>query len=312
MSRLKHSDSRPLFAVETAANIHIVIFIVVSILTMTFDHRYHQLEAVRNALSTLIYPLQYGIQLPFEMGEHLSRSLASHRELLEENNRLLQKQMFINAQVQKLAALETENRRLRMLLESSVNIRERVLIAELLTMDFDPYRHQILLNRGTVHGTHVGQPLVDEQGVIGQIIHANLMSSTAILITDPNHALPIQVNRTGMRTLAVGTGNFQELELPHVPNNDDIQVGDLLVTSGLGGRFPRGYPVAMVTKVEFDPGRPFARIIAQPTSRLDRIREVLLIVDVPAPPTDTPVDTPADTSTDTPAATPAVGAVQTP
>ena len=253
---------------------------------MTFDHRFHQLESVRDVLSTAIYPLQYAIQLPFDAGRRLARNLASHNALLEENSRLRQKQLFINAQLQKLAALETENRRLRLLLESSVNIRERVLIAELLTVDFDPYRHQILLNKGTYHGAHVGQPLVDQQGVIGQIIHANTLTSTAILITDPNHALPVQINRNGLRTLALGTGNFQELELPHIPNNEDVQVGDLLVTSGLGGRFPRGYPVAVVTKVEFDRGSPFAHIIARPTTQLDRSREVLLIVSNPEPQTD--------------------------
>ncbi|MDS4068577.1 MAG: rod shape-determining protein MreC, partial [Candidatus Competibacter sp.] len=154
--------------------------------------------------------------------------------------------------------------------------------AELLAVDFDPYRHHILLNRGRQHGVYVGQPVLDQHGVIGQIIRADPFSSTAILITDPNHALPIQINRTGVRTLALGTGKFQELELPHIPNNEDVVIGDLLVTSGLGGRFPRGYPVGMVTKVEFDPGSPFAHIVARPIAQLDRIREVMLLESEPA------------------------------
>jgi rod shape-determining protein MreC len=281
LSQLKRNN-HSLFAAETVTNIRLIFFVLISIALMTVDHRQHHLDDLRDALATLIYPLQYIIQLPFEGGSSLSRYLADRSTLLEENARLRQKQLLINAQLQKLTALEVENRRLRMLLESSANIQERVLIAELLTVDFDPYRHQILLNKGTRDGVHVGQPLLDEQGIIGQIIHVHTFTSMGILITDPNHAVPVQVNRNGLRTLAVGTGNFRELELPYIPNNGDIQVGDLLISSGLGGRFPRGYPVARVTRVEFDPGRPFAQIIARPTAQLDRSREILLIITSPA------------------------------
>lgn len=280
MARLK-SNQKPLFAAETAANIKVIVCVLASIVLMTLDHRQH-LSTVRGVLATAVYPWQYLVQLPARTGGWLSEHLQSRSTLLEENQRLRQKQLFINAQLQKLTALEAENRRLRLLLESSVNLGERVLIAELLTVDFDSYhRHQILINKGSLHGVHVGQPLLDQEGIVGQIVHANPLTSTAILITDPNHALPVQVNRNGLRTLAVGTGNFNELKLPYIPNNDDIQVGDLLVTSGLGGRFPRGYPVAHVTEVSFDPGQPFARITAKPTAWLDRIREVLLITTPP-------------------------------
>ena len=285
LSRIREND-HTLSNTGIAANIRMIFFALVSLVMMTADHRFHHLEAVRDALSTLIYPLQYAIQLPFYMVDQLSENLSQQRTLVEENQQLRKKQMLVNAQLQKLIALEAENRRLRLLLESSVNIPERVLIAELLTVDFDPYRHQILLNKGTSHGVHRGQPLLDQEGIIGQIIHANTFTSTAILISDPNHALPVQVNRNGLRTLAVGTGNFRELELPYLTDNEDIQVGDLLVTSGLGRRFPRGYPVARVTRVEFDPGQPFARIIARPTAQLDRSREMLLIISEPLPEAD--------------------------
>lgn len=278
MSQLKRNNYKPLFAAETAANIRIILFALASIVLMTVDHRQHHLEVMRNALSTFIYPLQYLVQLPFEGGSWLSNYLVNRNALLEENSRLKERQLLINAQLQKLIALEAENRRLRMLLQSSAHIQERALIAELLTVDFDPYRHQILINKGNRHGVHIGQPLLDERGIIGQIVHANAFTSMGILITDPNHALPVQVTRNGLRTIAVGTGNFRELELPYIPNNGDIEVGDLLVTSGLGGRFPRGYPVAKVTQVESDAGRPFARIIAQPSAQLDRRREFLLIL----------------------------------
>lgn len=279
MARLQRNYDKPLFTLAIAANIRILVFALASIALMTLDHRFRHLEPVRDALATLVYPLHYAIQVPFDFSRRLYHNLASRQTLLRENQRLQQQQQFMNAQLQKLTVLEAENRRLRALLESSTALRERVLIAELLMVDSDPYRHQIVINKGSYHGVRVAQPLIDQQGVVGQIIHANTLTSRAILITDPNHALPVQVNRNGLRTLALGTGNYAELELPHVPNNEDIRVGDTLLTSGLGGRFPRGYPVAQVTKVEFDPSYPFARISARPTTHLDRIREVLLIID---------------------------------
>ena len=279
LSQLREGDGKSLFAPEAAANIRVIVFVLASIVLMYLDHRQQHLELLRNTLATLTYPIQYAIQVPFETATWLSETLASRGALRDENARLKQQQFLMNVQLQKLTGLEAENRRLRLLLESSVNIRERVLIAELLSVAFDPYRHQILLNKGTRDGVHIGQPLLDSDGIVGQIIHANALTANAILITDPNHALPVQNVRNGLRTIAVGTGNFQQIELPNIPNNDDIQVGDLFVTSGLGGRFPRGYPVARVVQVELDTGRPFARVIAKPTASLDRRREVLVIID---------------------------------
>ena len=283
MARLKSTENKTLFAADLAVNLRMVALVLLSVVIMITDHRSQRLEPVRNVLATLAYPLEYLIQLPILIGDRVNDLFTEQSQLLAELDNLKKKQLFINVQLQKLTALEAENRRLRALLESSANIREKVLIAELMTVDFDPYRHRILLNKGTTHGVYIGQPLLDERGVVGQIVHANRFTSTAILITDPNHALPVQINRNGLRTLAVGTGDFKTLELPHVPNNNDVRVGDLLITSGLGGLFPRGYPVAQVTRVEFDPGSPFAHITAQPTTDLDRIREVLLVVSEPAP-----------------------------
>lgn len=252
-----------------------------SIVMMTVDHRYRALDGVRDVLGTAFYPIQALGRWPTHVQDWLSQNLAGRAALLEENSRLREKQVFLNVQLQKLTILEAENRRLRSLLESAVNTPGRVLIAELLAVDFDPYRHHILLNRGRRQGVYVGQPVLDQNGIIGQIVWVDWLSATAILITDPNHALPIQINRTGVRTLALGTGNFQELELPHIPNNEEVKVGDLLVTSGMGGRFPPGYPVGTVAKVEFDPGSPFAHIVAKPIAQLDRIREVMLLVNAP-------------------------------
>ena len=266
-----------LFTVNPAAILQLGFWAALSIAMMTVDHRYHYLNGLRDVLSTAVYPLHYLVRLPTETRGWLNENLAGRGALLEENARLREKQLFLSVQLQKLTVLEAENRRLRSLLESAVNTSERVLIAEMLAVDFDLYRHRILLNRGRQHGVHVGQPVLDPHGVVGQIVQADPFTATAIFITDVSHGLPIEISRTGVRTLALGTGNFQELRLPHIPNNGDVKVGDVLVTSGLGGRFPHGYRVGTVTKVEFDPGSPFANITAKPFAQLDRIREVMLL-----------------------------------
>lgn len=255
---------------------------MLSIALMTVDHRYHYLNVLHDVLSTAAYPVHYLVRLPTATKSWLTENLAGRGALLEENARLREKQLFLNAQLQKLTVLEAENRRLRSLLESAVNTPEHVLIAEMLVVDFDLYRHRILLNRGRQHGVYVGEPVLDQYGIVGQIVQADPFTSTAIFITDVNHALPIEIARTGVRTLALGTGDFQELKLPHIPNNGDVKVGDVLITSGLGGRFPHGYPVGTVTKVEFNPGSPFANITAKPFAQLDRIREVMLLENEPS------------------------------
>jgi len=244
---------------------------------MTLDHRQQTLEGIRSGLSLVVYPMQYLVNLPFTAAEWAGETLTTHNTLLAQNRALRDKQLKQEFRLQKLAALEAENERLRGLLQSASRSWERVLIAELLSVDADPFKHQVLLNKGSGDGVLVGHPLLDAHGVMGQVIHTSPLNSTAMLITDPSHATPVQVNRNGLRSLALGTGEENSLDIPHLPNNADIEVGDLLVTSGLGLRFPAGYPVARVESINRDPGQPFARIRATPLARLDRTREVLLV-----------------------------------
>jgi rod shape-determining protein MreC len=275
--------------------------VLLSIGFMTVDHREHHLDSVRGGLSVLVYPLQWLVDMPRSASEWFRESLSTRRELQEENASLRTQQLVLNTQLQKLEALEAENRRLRALLDSSFQVGKRpMLIAGLLAVDMDPYRHQIELNKGTLDHLFEGQPLLDSQGVMGQLIHVGPFSSTAMLITDPSHAIPVQVNRNGLRTIALGTGAIDRLELPHIPDNADIKVGDLLVTSGLGGRFPPGYPVAEVVNVEQDPGRAFSHVTARPRALLDRSREVLVVwppelEGPPPPPSSTEEAGPGDT-----------------
>jgi rod shape-determining protein MreC len=253
------------------------LLVIASIALMTLDHRQHTLEGIRSTLSVVVYPMQYLVNLPFVLADWAGESLSSHTTLLEQNRQLRDKQLKLEFKLQKMAALETENRRLRALLQSSSRKWERVLIAELVAVDFDPFKHQILLNKGSNDGVFEGHPLLDANGVMGQVNHVSPLTSSAILLTDPSHATPVQVNRNGLRSIAVGTGEPDRLEIPHIPNNADIQEGDLLVTSGLGLRFPAGYPVATVSSVVRDPTEPFAQITATPLAHLDRVREVLLV-----------------------------------
>jgi rod shape-determining protein MreC len=244
---------------------------------MVMDHKYKSLESLRAGLSVVVYPIQLSIELPGTISDWFSESLSSRRSLQEDNDSLRTQQMMQEVQLQKLAALEAENIRLRELLDSSFKVGEKVLIAELLSVNLDPYKHQIVINKGQTNDIYPGQPLLDASGVMGQIVHAGPYTSTAILITDTSHATPVQVNRNGLRTIALGSGTINRLELPYIPNNADIRPGDLLITSGLGGHFPPGYPVAEVTAVQHDPGHAFSRVVATPLAELNRSREVLLV-----------------------------------
>jgi len=254
-----------------------VVLVILSSLMMALDHRQNHLEGIRSGLSLLIYPLQYIINLPVAATDWVDESLSSRETLQAENKRFKLQHTLFKARLQKLQSLKAENQRLRELLQSSKKISERVLIGELLSVSLEPFTRQIVINKGSRNEAYPGQPLVDAEGAMGQIVHLGLFSSTAMLITDANHAIPVQVNRNGLRAIALGTGAPDKLDIPYLPISADISEGDLLTTSGLGGRFPAGYPVAMVTDVVKDPTLPYAVITAMPTAQLEQAREVLLL-----------------------------------
>lgn len=268
---------QPLFQQGTGPSARVAFFIVLSISLMVWDQRAQHLEAARGFLTGAIAPLQYAVNVPAELLGWTSQRVMSRGDLIAEVNELQRENLRLRARQEKFETLQSENDRLRELLDSSSKRDERVLVAELLSVDLDPYRQQVVLNHGTRDGVYRGQPLIDAYGVMGQIIHTGPFTSTALLISDPNHALPVQINRNGLRTIASGTGEPDSLELLYIPNNADVRVGDFVVTSGLGGRFPPNYPVATVVDVERRPGQPFARVIAEPKAQLDRSREVLLV-----------------------------------
>lgn len=255
---------------------------------MLLDHREGHLSQVRQGLSVAVYPIRVLVNLPFDAWQSASAMLADRQELLAENERLRREQLQASFRLQRMAALEMENERLRNLLDSTALLDHRVLVAEILAVDLDPYRQRFNLNRGRADGVFVGQAILDSNGLVGQIVHAGPLTSEAVLITDADHAVPVTINRNGFRTIAVGTGDSTRLRLPYLTNSADVEVGDLLVSSGLGGVFPADYPVGRVTEVRIRPGQSFAEVIAEPESKLDRDSEVLLVWttdDERAPPT---------------------------
>lgn len=229
------------------------------------------------SLSYLVDPLKYIVDLPSAIINHASESLGSYASLVSENASLRDEQLVRQTQLLKLDALEKENVRLRALLENSFKLGEQVLIAELLSINTAPYEHILVVNKGTNFGVHEQQPVLDANGVVGQVFRALPLTSEIMLITDPNHAIPVQINRNGLLTIAVGSGQLNQLNLPFLPSNADIRPGDLLITSGLGGTFPQGYPVAVVDEFTSQPNKPFANITATPKSLLDRNRELMIV-----------------------------------
>jgi len=244
---------------------------------MTADHRMQYLDSVRTFISVLVYPIQYVVSFPSSATSWLGDNLQSRESLLEDNEKLVSKNLFLEVQMQKYVSLEIENMRLRHLLDASKRLTDRVLTAELLSVDLDPFSHKVLINKGLRHGTYKGQPILDSEGVYGQIVQVLPLTSSVMLLTDPGHSLPVQANRSGLRTIAQGTGSTSKLRLLHIPNNGDLKEGDLLSTSGLGGVFPAGYPVARVTLVKPVSGQAFATVEAEPLARLDKSREVLMV-----------------------------------
>lgn len=266
-----------LFIRGPSVTFRMVVLVIASIALMTADHRWQSLEIVRSTLSSVLYPLQYTIDLPIRLFYWADESLSTSQTLLEKNREYQARHLENRVQLQKLDILEKENKRLRLLLSATPKITERLLISEILNVDVDPYRLLILLNKGSSSDVYQGQPILDAHGIMGQVVHVGLLSSTAMLITDASHAIPVQIDRTGLRANAFGVGKTDQLNLRHLPHNVDIQVGDTLITSGLGGTFPPNYPVARITKVERPAGEPFATVEAAPLAQLDKTREVLLV-----------------------------------
>ncbi len=238
-------------------------------------------DSLRNASTDLSAPLYWVSDFPARAGEWADNRMMSRSRLIQENEALRTELLVHKRKVQQMASLAAENIRLRHLLNSAELLEDRVIIAELIGIAPDPDIHIVVVNKGASDGVYVGQAMVDANGLMGQVVQVGQGSSQVLLITDTTHALPVQINRNGVRLIAEGIGNLYQLAIRHVSNTVDIKEGDLLVSSGLGQRFPVGYPVAEVVDVQFDSGRAFAYVIAKPMADMNKSRHVLLIFDQP-------------------------------
>jgi rod shape-determining protein MreC len=260
-----------------ALGLRLLALVFLSIVVMYIDNRDNYLDAARKAIGAAIYPMRVVVDAPSRFWSWIGDSTTSRNDLELELGRLQVERLLTNARLQRLNALEAENTRLRALLDARVQVPDQIRVAEIMSVDANPFSHSLVIDVGSRDGVFDGQALVDVKGVVGQVIRTGLLTSQAMLISDTDHALPVEVNRNGLRTIAVGTGQIGSLDLPFVVNNADIRAGDLLVTSGLGGAFPAGYPVAVVASVTRILQEPYANVTATPTAALGQVREVMLI-----------------------------------
>ena len=250
---------------------------VLSVITMTVDHATEWLDDARSTLTLAVTPIVVVADLPNRGAEGLNQMFTSRGEMRRRITELENELTLLRVKTEKMASLTAENNRLRTLLGSAAKLQDNVLVAELIGVNPDPEEQEVMIDKGSVDNVFVGQPVLDANGLMGQVVEVSRYSSRVLLISDVRHSVPVQVLRSNLRLIAQGMGLERQLELLHVNSTADIRVGDQLLSSGLGNRFPIGYPVGTVEKVEFEPGRPFAEVRATPTAQLDRTRHVLLV-----------------------------------
>ncbi|NBI12315.1 rod shape-determining protein MreC [[Haemophilus] felis] len=268
---------KPIFGKAPPLGLRLILAIIASTALMLSDGQTNAMIKARSAMETTIGGLYYLANSPRLVLDGFSNNLADTNRLQIENKVLRDQLREKNAELLLLDQLKIENQRLRLLLNSPLRTDEYKKIAEVLTAETDIYRQQIVINQGSKGGAYIGQPVIDEKGVVGQIISVGENTSRVLLLTDLTHSIPVQVLRNDVRLIASGTGRNDELTLENVARSTDIQEGDLLVTSGLGGRFPEGYPVAIVDKVSNNGQQYFASVSAQPLVSIDRLRYLLLL-----------------------------------
>lgn len=250
---------------------------VISVALMVIDSNTKWLNAPRNALSVVVSPIQSLASIPSTVGRFFNTAISAEPDVKIAYENLRNEYFQLKSETLLLRTLQEENRDLRALLSASERLDEKITLAEMRGVNLDRDNHRISIGRGIRNGVYVGQAVIDDQGVIGQVTEVMPLSSIVVLITDPGHALPVQVQRNGLRTVVYGTGSVSLLRVPYLNQNSDIVDGDVLISSGLGGRFPNGYPVAVVNDVKVIEDEAFVRVSAQPIAKLDRSNHVLLL-----------------------------------
>lgn len=268
---------KTLFQLGPGLHLQWLLYTLLAIALMIGDQRFGALQSLRANLEVVVYPIQYVVNLPFSAAGWMSEHASSRESLIERNADLEGRLLKYRAAMQRYELIQAENMRLRNLLNSSKEINQSVQVAELLSVELAAFKQEIIINQGSKQNVIEGQAVIDSAGIMGQIIRVSPISSTVLLITDPNHAISIENSRTGLRAVAVGTGTSNKLEIRHIPNTEDVKIGDLFISSGLDGQFPANYPVAIITEINHPEGAHFAEVYAEPTAAIDRSREVLLL-----------------------------------
>jgi rod shape-determining protein MreC len=271
------ATNRRLTGHGASPGLRFTVYAILSIVVMVLDQRGQWLHQVRFLLQAAAYPLQLAVSSPTTAWAWVQESLQTREVLRAENERLRVRESGLALRALNYEGLARENARLRGLAHALPPVANRWLAGEILSVELTALRQRMLVDRGTANGVFEGQAVLDDAGVLGQTIHIGPWSAEVMLITDPEHAVPVQIERTGLRTIAVGTGNEAALALPYLPGNADVKPGDLLITSGLGGVFPAGYPVARVAEVHRDAIQPLAQVRAIPLAHIEYDREVALV-----------------------------------
>jgi rod shape-determining protein MreC len=280
---IARNDTATLFAEGTASTLRLIVYLAFAALLMILDHRGAYLETLRRIAGAVVEPVYRIAAFPADVARATRTAVVSQDTLAKENRELRDALLLAQARLNRLDALVAQNARLKDLLDAQNSLGLSVQLARLIDVDLDPFRPRVVLNVGERQGVTVGQPVIDAHGIMGQIVEVLSNTSVAMLITDPTHAIPVMVERSGLRTIAYGTGAIDRLQLPNIPISADVQVGDRLVTSGLGGRFPAGFPVGEILSISTDSSSLFAAAQARPVAALDRSGDVLLLRDQPQP-----------------------------
>ncbi|WP_421860100.1 rod shape-determining protein MreC [Marinobacter salarius] len=250
---------------------------MLSAILIVADARFDQVTPVRSAIGTGLAPVHWLGNAPSEFSDWVASLFTTREDLQEENEALRARLLILERRALKYAALASENNELRKLMNSSEVLDDRVIVGEIVGVSPDPFSHEVVINKGSRDGVVVGQAILDANGLMGQVQQTSSFTSRVLLVSDSSHAVPVEVVRNGLRAILLGNGDTSTLELVHVPDTADIREGDLLVSSGLGGRFPKGYPVAEVDQISKEPGEPFVKIRATPMAELNRSRLVLVV-----------------------------------
>lgn len=280
---LQQSESTPIFSDATAGTLRLIAYLALAAVLMVMDHRNGWMHRARYATAAAIVPVYKLAAAPADWVHDASMAFTQRKQLIDDNRQLRESLLLAEARLNRMQAVTRQNQRLKQLLDTQHLLGMHAQLARLIDVQLGPTQDRVMLNVGADEGVHVGQVVIDSHGIMGQVTEILPHASMAMLVTDPRHAVPAMFSRTGLRGIVHGTGDPDQLIVSNLPLSSDVKPGDQLVTSGLGGRFPAGFPVGTVTKLQRGPSGMFLEALVKPAAELQRSGEVLLLRDQPDP-----------------------------